>query len=599
MGVLSHFVAVFLALHSLPAASLLAEDFSSFPATEYDFVIVGGGTAGCVVASRLSEDPSFNVLLIEAGPNHEGHLDLAVPGYTSKLYGSEFDWGYTSVPQVGLNNRTEPIARGYVLGGSSSINGQVYTRGSSNDWDRYAAVTGDAGWAWDNILPYFLKGEKWSRPSDGHDTTGKYDPAFHSDNGLLGTSLSGVRKVVDDKLLNASLELGGEFKYELDMNDGVSLGIGWIQSTVENGTRASSATAYLGPSQISRTNLHVLVNHRAVRLLQSGNQLDSLSPTFRTVTFKKDNNTSDAIFNVTATKEVVLSAGAYGTPQLLLLSGIGDAAALNRTGVEAKVHLPDVGRNLSDHVIVGYTWNLGIDDVIDSATNSTMQEEFLSEWLQDHTGPLCSIGLGLLGGTRLPQDWQGWERFEDPAAGEQSPHIELLFPNAGLYPKPGPTMSIWALLLTPTSRGTVSLNASDPLGHPLIDSNLLDSEFDISLLREAFNTAERLLSASTWADWNLTLAGDAAGIDNDEDFYNVIRNTATHGLHPVGSASMSPVGASYGVVDPDLKVKKVSGLRIVDASVLPYVTSSHIQAPVYAIAERAADLVKASWNPRP
>ncbi|KAH6904170.1 GMC oxidoreductase-domain-containing protein [Coprinopsis sp. MPI-PUGE-AT-0042] len=264
--------------------------------------------------------------------------------------------------------------------------------------------------------------------------------------------------------------------------------------------------------------------------------------------------------------------------------------------MEALVHLPDVGRNLSDHVIVGYTWNLGTDDVINPATNSTLQEEFLAQWLHDRTGPLSSIDLGLLGWNRLPQDWQAWEQFKDPAAGEQTPHFELIFTSGGLYPRPGPTLSTFTALLTPMSRGTVSLNATDPLGDPLIDSRLLNSEFDILLLREAFKTVERLLSASTWADWNLTLAGDAAGIDNDEDFYDLIRNTATHGLHPVGSASMSPVDAPYGVVDPDLKVKKVSGLRIVDASVLPYVPTGHTQAPVYAVAERAADLIKAFWS---
>ncbi|KAH6904174.1 aryl-alcohol oxidase [Coprinopsis sp. MPI-PUGE-AT-0042] len=580
-------------LHLLPAFALLANDFSWFPPTEYDFVIVGGGTAGSTLASRLSEIPSINVLLIEVGGRSEGVLDSAVPAHVFSLYGTELDWAFTNVPQPALNNRTEHLASGRGLGGSSATNGLIYTRGSTEDWNRYAKVTGDDGWAWNRILPYFLKSERWTTPSDAHNTGGQYDPAFHSDQGVLGVSLSGAPEAVDTKVMEASRELGGEFKFDLDMNDGKPMGLGWAQSTIANGTRVTSATAYLGPSQMSRNNLHVLVNHRVTSLRQTKRKDDKRKPAFRTVAFRKENSTTELVYQVKASKEVILCAGAYGTPHLLLLSGIGDPADLRKAGVEPVHALPSVGKNLVDHVYVPLSWNIGVDSLIDPYSSEVHRKDMLAQWLGNKSGPLSSTGMNTLGWVRLPQDWEAWKRFDDPAAGTDTPHFELIFFNRGLYPSPGPIFSIWVLLATPKSRGSVTLNASEPSADPLIDANMLESDFDLLAMRRAFKMVDRLLSASTWAEWNLT---STSGAQTDEEFYELIRSTARQGCHPVGTASMSPPGAPYGVVDPDLKVKAISGLRIVDASVLPYVPSGHTQAPVYAIAERAADLIKAAWN---
>ncbi|KAH6904191.1 aryl-alcohol oxidase [Coprinopsis sp. MPI-PUGE-AT-0042] len=583
-----------LLLLPLLSGAVIVDDFQALPATEYDFVIVGGGTAGCVMANRLSENPLHNILLIEAGPNGEGVLNLSIPAYNGRFGPSEYDWGYKTVPQPGLNNRTDVVPRGFVLGGSSSINGMVYTRGSADDYNRWANLTGDAGWAWDNLLPYFLKSEKWTLPADNHDIRGEYDPAFHSTEGIVGVSLPGYPQAIDATLLEAAQEVG--YPFDLDMNDGVSLGIGWEQMTVANGTRSSSAFAYLASPYASRANLHVVVNHRATKLIQK-EALDyegSTIPDFRTVTFsEKDSTTS---YNVTAAREVILSAGSIGTPQLLLLSGIGDAVELEDAGIQPTVDLPSVGKNLTEHPTVSTIWNVTRATVIDVSQNQTYQEEVLNEWQVNRTGPLTNFGFSLFTWSRLPDAWPGWAQHGDPSSGSNSPHLETLsLSPGGAYPLPGPIIVSAVVLLTPTSRGTVKLNTTDLLGDPLIDLGLLTSDFDIRALRQGIAEAKEIFSAQAWAGWGLELTGPLSEATSDEQVDEAIRNLASNTYHPVSTAMMTPEDASYGVVNPDLRVKKVSGLRVVDASIMPHIPTGHTQAPVYAIAERAADIVKAHW----
>ncbi|KAH6904212.1 glucose-methanol-choline oxidoreductase [Coprinopsis sp. MPI-PUGE-AT-0042] len=343
----------------LLSGAVIVEDFQSLPTTDYDFVIVGGGAGGCAMANRLSENPSHKVLLIEAGPNSEGVLDIMIPAhYFIKGFraGNAFDWGYKTAPQVGLNNRTDGVTRGYVLGGSSATNGMIYTRGSYDDYDLWANLTGDAGWSWDSLLPYFLKSEKWSLPADNHNITGQYDPAFHNTDGIVGVSIPGYPQAIAEPLREAAEEIGLE--YDQDVNDGVPMGIAWQTMTIANGTRSSAAYAYLAPNYVSRPNLHVVVNHRATKLLETfvGGSEDRSVPAFRTVVFNRNNSTTS--LNVTATKEVILSAGSYGTPQLLLLSGIGNSTDLEAFGIEPIIDLPSVGKNLTDHVLMGMQWNV-------------------------------------------------------------------------------------------------------------------------------------------------------------------------------------------------------------------------------------------------
>lgn len=586
------FLAFSSAFALLPLASwgVIVEDFQALPATEYDFVIVGGGAAGCAVANRLSEDPLHNILLLEAGPNNDGILDMMVPAYWARLTGTQYDWNYKTIGESGLNYRVDTVARGYTLGGSTSINGMVYTRGSSDDYNRWANLTGDEGWSWNRLLPYFLKSEKWTSPADNHDTTGDYDPSFHSTEGVVDVSLPGYPQAITETLREAAEEIG--LRYDQDVNDGAPLGVAWQPSTIGNGTRSSSATAYLAPNYVSRPNLHVVVDHRVTRLLVT-NQSGRSVPEFRTVVFGRNNSTTS--LNVTATKEIILSAGSYGTPQLLLLSGIGSSQELEDVGVETIVDLPSVGKNLTEHVRLGMQWNVTGREVVDVSNNQTYQQEILEQWQSNRTGPLTS-SISLLTWSRLPDDWPGWEVHEDPSAGSNTPHLEIISTSVGgVYPLSGPTIATTFFLLTPTSRGTVSLNTSDPLNPPLIHFGMLQSAFDIIATRQGVLEMKKLLTAPAWADWGLVPTGPLAEATSDEELEQAIRNLAMNGFHPVGTAMMTSEDASYGVVNPDLRVKKVSGLRVVDASIMPRIPAAHTQAPVYAIAERAADIIKAYW----
>ncbi|KAJ7249687.1 aryl-alcohol-oxidase from pleurotus Eryingii [Mycena rebaudengoi] len=516
------------------------------------------GTAGNVVANRLSENRDNSVLVLEAGGSNADVLDIIVPFYCPDATpNTTQDWNYKTIPQAALNGRSIPYPRGFVLGGSSSVNYMIYTRGSKEDFDRMARASGDQGWSWDSLIPYMRKNERIGVPPDHHNTTGQFDPAVHGFNGINTISLAGFPNDIDSQFIQTTDELA-EFPFNLDMNSGYQLGVGWLQSTIKDGSRSSSATSYLAPQFLNRPNLHVLLNARVTRILPTG------ADAFRTVEFVQDIKDRQR-FAVTAKKEVILSAGTIGAPNILLHSGIGNSSALSSLGIKPVRNLPSVGQNLSDHILLG--------------------------------GPLVDNPGSQIGWLRVPENSSIFDRLPDPAAGPNTAHFELIFSAGIIGPAPltGNYLSITSVVVSPTARGSVTLNSSDPLAPPLMDPNLLGSEVDMFIMREAIKSSLRFAAAPAWTDYIISpISYNSSSTDEELDAY--IHANAGPGFHPTGTAGMSPKREKYEVVDPDLWVKGLIGLQVVDLSILPFIPAAHTQAAAYIIAERAADLIQMAWK---
>ncbi|KAJ6535957.1 aryl-alcohol oxidase-like protein [Mycena vulgaris] len=478
---------------------------------------------------------------------------VELPGCSSFSVRNE---DYTTTPQAGLNDRVLSYSRVHIV----------------DDFNRYAELTGDMGWSWNESLPYFLKNEKWSSPADHHDTQMQFDPSVHSTRGLTSVSLNGFQwPIFQRNVIQTTKELPDTFPFNLDMNSGKPLGLGWLQSTIGDGMRSSSATSYLAPEFIQRKNLHILLNAHVSELVNPGNA------------------TGTSTFTATASKEIILSAGAVGTPNILLHSGIGDRNILDTLGIPTLLHLPSVGQNVSDQVLLSASWAANFNQTLDS-----------TEWNKSHTGPLVAFGPTHVAWLRLDPDSPIFENHTDPSAGPFTPHLEVAFtPRIGGFgpgdSEPGHFVSAGLAVVTPVSRGSITINSSDPFASSLIDIGLLRSDFDLFAMREALKRAQQFFKAPVWRDYIIGPTQDLENITSDA-LDQLIRNTAVSSLHLVGSAGMTARDAEYGVVNPDLLVKGVDGLRIIDASVLPVIPSAHTQAATYVVAERGADLIKQKWK---
>jgi choline dehydrogenase len=516
----------------------------------HDYVIVGAGSAGCVLARRLSEDPGVRVLLIEAGGEDTNEL-IHMPIAFGALFRSDVDWDYSSHYEPGCNGRRIYLPRGKVLGGSSSINAMVYMRGNRVDYDGWRE-RGCTGWGWADMLPCFLRAEDNERGAG----------EFHGVGGPLAVSDLRYRSPISEVALEAALAAG--LSANDDFNGAEQDGVGFYQVTQRNGQRASTAACYLHPVA-DRANLSVQTHVQITRVRFAGERAIGVSG----VQFGRP-------VEFDAEREVILCAGTYGSPQLLMLSGIGRPDELAALGIAPTVELPGVGRNLSDHPVSAVAARCAGPDGLFGATSAQNLDRYAAG-----RGPLTS-NVAEAGGFIRTRDGL-------PAPDIQLFMMPVLYTEEGLAPVGAHGVSIGACLLTPRARGELRLVSPDPTAKPCIVHNYYHHPEDLRSHIEGLRVAMRILAGAPLAG-RLADPVSLPASDSDADLIAHIRATAQTIYHPVGTCTMGI--DDDAVVDPELRVRGIEGLRVVDASVMPTVPHGATNAPTIALAERAAALIK-------
>jgi choline dehydrogenase len=529
-------------LASLPAVSIDAAEPRPF-----DYVIVGAGAAGSVVASRLTEDPHVSVLVVEAGgPDTDARIHQ--PSSFRALPGSGLDWQYATEDEAGLGQRKVPWPRGRVWGGSGSINAMVYVRGHPRDFDRWAEA-GNPGWTFAGVLPFFKKAENQERgPSRYHGTGGPQnvaDPRWVSP--------------ISQAFLAAAQEIG--LPRNEDFNGERQEGAGLYQLNQKNGERHSTAAAYLRPA-LRRENLTVVSHALATRILFAGSRAVGIEYVRRRETHE-----------VRASREVILCAGTIGSPQLLMLSGVGPAEQLTSRDIPVIRELPGVGRNLQDHPRVAVTYR---STGALALTDPDAEERARREYVLSRSGPLSSNGVGAGVFTKTSPDL--------PA-----PDLQLfLTANAAQG-----TFSIQVALMHPASRGEIALRSGAPHEHPSIRANYLSDEGDLDRLVVGVAVARRIAAAAALKSYRGEELGPGPEALGGVAIRDYVREHATTFYHPVGTCRMG--SDPMAVVDDELRVHGLDGLRVIDASVMPSLISGATHAATVMIAEKGADLIKRGW----
>ncbi len=532
----------------------------------FTYVIVGGGSAGCVLANRLSSDPSNTVCLIESGPP-DRHPFIHVPlGFIALMRHPVFNWRFSSTPQPGTDDRAIYVPRGRVLGGTSSINGMVYTRGHPADYDGWAAA-GNAGWSYADVLPYFRRSENNLRWRDS---------PFHGIDGPLIVSDHGRTNKMGQVLIDAAESL--QFRRNPDFNRGVNQeGFGFRQVTQYRGRRQSAAVAFLDPVR-SRKNLTVLTSCSADRVRIDGGKAAGV-----------DVRIGDDRMQIRATREVIVAAGTISSPLLLMRSGIGDGEELRRHGIEVRRHLPGVGRNLQDHACVGI-------DV--SAPRSP------SYGLSPRAIPQLALGLleyafagrGLLASNIVEAG--AFVRTNDAL---DRPDLSFTFMSArrNLRGKlgRGHGYALIPQLLRPRSRGRITLSGPGADAPPSIDLGCLNDHSDVEALLRGLKLGRRILAAPAFDAYGGVEELPGPQVSTDDQLRAYIRQYCATAFHPVGTCRMG--GDDLAVVDTTLRVRGIGGLRVVDASVMPDIIGGNTNAPTMMIAEKAADMILGNAAPAP
>ena len=534
-------------------------------APEYDYIIVGAGSAGCVLANRLSADPKNRVLLLEAGGKDTSPLIHIPVGYAETLKDPKINWLYQTEADPGSNNRQHIWPRGKVLGGSSSINGLLYIRGQQRDYDIWRQL-GCEGWGWDDVAPYFLKSENQERAG----MTG------HAKGGPLNVSDVTQKHPVSDACIRAGVEIG--IPQNDDVNGENQEGIGYYQLTVKNGMRCSAAVAYLNPVK-SRANLTIEINALAHRVTFEGRRATG-------VVFAQDGTLRTA----TAKREVILSGGAINTPQLLQLSGIGPGALLQEHGIEVKVNAQGVGSNLRDHYIVGMRYRLkkGVKSVNEMTKGLAFVGELFKFALQ-RKGllTLSAAHIAAFVKTRPDLETPDVQYHILPATMDS----EKLAEEGKMVLENEPGLTIAPCQLRPESSGSINIKSADPAMHPAIRPNYLSDPLDQQTIVEGLKIGRRMAHAPALANLIETEMNPGSEIISDTEFLAYARETGSTIYHPVGTAKMGR--DLMAVVDTQLRVIGVEGLRVVDASVMPRLISGNTNAPTIMIAEKASDMILA------
>jgi choline dehydrogenase-like flavoprotein len=531
------------------------------PSQNYDYIIVGAGTAGCLLANRLSADPKVRVALLEAG-GKDNYPWIHIPvGYLYLMGNPRTDWGFKTAQEPGLNGRSLAYPRGRVLGGCSSINDMIYMRGQARDYDLWRQM-GNPGWAWDDVLPYFKKHEdQWALETEAFDD-------LHARGGEWRVELARIRWEILDAFLEAAAEAG--IPKVGDFNRGNNEGCGYFHVNQKTGVRWNTSKGFLRPVR-HRANLDIETDAMVERLVLDGKRVTGL--VMRQHSHRR---------TISAAREVILAAGAIGSPQILQLSGIGSGAALKPFGIEMRHELKNVGENLQDHLQVRCAYKVsGVKTMNERFQSLTQRAAFAAQYVFARRGPM----------TMAPSQLGAFVK-SDPS--RETPNLQyhvqpLTLPKFGEPLDPFPAFTASVANIRPTSRGFVRITSPDPDAHPEIRPNYLSTEEDRRVASDAIRVTRNIVSMPSLAQFRPEEFRPGPQIQGDDELAKAAGDIATTIFHPVGTCKMGI--DDQAVVDPRLKVRGLQGLRVADASIMPTITSGNTNSPTLMIAEKAATMI--------